>query len=187
MRLLSTIAVLALAACIVPAWAAGVWPAEVGNFHQIDDHIYRGAQPSAEGWNALANLGVRVVLDLRPDGELQEHFVRSEREAVEAAGMRYISIPMDGWAKPKEQEISRALAVLESGEPVFVHCRAGRDRTGTVIACYRIAHDRWSNTQALAEAAADGMNPAETAMQHYILGFQVRPEGIQAAQLHTAK
>ena len=46
-------------------------------------------------------------------------------------------------------QIEQVLALLNSQEPVFVHCHRGSDRTGTVIACYRIAHDRWDQKQAL--------------------------------------
>jgi uncharacterized protein (TIGR01244 family) len=142
------------------------------NFHYVDDHVYRGAQPARDGWNALANLGVKLVIDLRPDGELQEHWTRSEQEAVEAAGMRYINVPMHGWAAPDDKQILRIIATLESGERVFVHCRAGKDRTGTVIACYRIVHDHWTRKRALSEAASLGMSPRKAAMQDYILSFR---------------
>jgi uncharacterized protein (TIGR01244 family) len=154
-----------------PLWATNLNTPNVANFHQVDDHVYRGAQPTTEGWKELAKLGIQVVVDLRPDGELQEHWTRLERRAVEAAGMRYISVPMDGWAKPDSTKVARVLAQLESGDRVFVHCRAGRDRTGTVIACYRMTQDHWTNELALEEAKSDGMNPLETAMQHYILDF----------------
>jgi uncharacterized protein (TIGR01244 family) len=142
------------------------------NFHYVGDHVYRGAQPARDGWNALANLGVKLVIDLRPDGELQEHWTRSEQEAVEAAGMRYINVPMNGWAAPDNEQILRIIATLESGERVFVHCRAGKDRTGTVIACYRIVHDHWTRKRALSEAASLGMSPRKAAMQNYILSFR---------------
>jgi tyrosine-protein phosphatase SIW14 len=142
------------------------------NFHYVDAHVYRGAQPAGDGWNALANLGVKLVIDLRPDGEFQEHWTRSEQEAVEAIGMRYINVPMNGWAAPSNQQILGIVATLESGGRVFVHCRAGKDRTGTVIACYRIVHDHWTRKRALSEAASLGMSPHKAAMQNYILSFR---------------
>jgi tyrosine-protein phosphatase SIW14 len=142
------------------------------NFHYVDDHVYRGAQPAPNGWNALANLGVKLVIDLRRDGELREHWTRSEQKAVEAVGMRYVNVPMNGWVAPDNKQILRIIATLESGQRVFVHCRAGKDRTGTVIACYRIGHDHWTRKRALSEAASLGMSPRKAAMQHYILGFR---------------
>jgi protein tyrosine/serine phosphatase len=57
-------------------------------------------------------------------------------------------------------------------DPVFVHCRRGKDRTGTVIACYRIQHDGWTNIHALEEAKSHGMSFAERSMRAYILHFK---------------
>jgi tyrosine-protein phosphatase SIW14 len=178
---------LALITLAVPIWAMSLDAPDVSNFHQVDDHVYRGAQPTAEGWKELAKLGIQVVVDLRPDGELREHWTRSEREAVAAAGMRYISVPMNGWAKPDSSRVVRALAELESSHRVFVHCRAGKDRTGTVIACYRITHNHWTNERALEEARSDGMNPLETAMQQYILDFHPVSHALEMASTPQAR
>jgi tyrosine-protein phosphatase SIW14 len=61
---------------------------------------------------------------------------------------------MKGFVAPTDEEVSKVLALLDSNSdvPIFVHCRRGSDRTGAVIACYRIAHDHWKNGQALKEA-----------------------------------
>jgi protein tyrosine/serine phosphatase len=68
------------------------------------------------------------------------------------------------------------LALLndESAGPVFIHCRRGNDRTGMIIACYRISHDHWENRKALDEAIANGMSWAEIAMRHYVLHFSLK-------------
>jgi tyrosine-protein phosphatase SIW14 len=137
----------------------------VPNFHQVDEHVYRGAQPHGQGFDGLAKIGIRTVIDLR--GE------KSEETAVERAGMRYVRLPWNGYKAPAEAQIATVLALLNdnSAWPVFVHCRRGADRTGTAIACYRIAHDHWTNQQALAEAKTFGMSSLEVAMQRFILSF----------------
>ena len=61
--------------------------------------------------------------------------------------------------------------VDDSAGPIFVHCRRGADRTGTVIACYRITHDGWTNQRALKEATSYGMSWLEFGMQRYVLAF----------------
>ena len=139
--------------------------AGIGNFHQVNEHIYRGAQPNGRGFAGLAKLGIKTVIDLRGEN--------SERTAVERAGLQYVRMPWSGLRAPDDAQIAAVLALLDdSGQwPVFVHCRRGADRTGTAIACYRIAHDHWSNQQALSEARTFGMSSLETAMQHYILRF----------------
>ena len=137
----------------------------VANFHQVNEHVYRGAQPHGQGFAGLAQLGIKTVLDLR--GE------RSERIAVENAGMHYVRLPWSGYKAPSDSQIAAVLALLNdnSAWPVFVHCRRGADRTGTAIACYRIAHDHWTNARALDEARSLGMSSLETAMRQYILHF----------------
>jgi len=78
---------------------------------------------------------------------------------------------------PTDDQITRVLHQLDaiSAGPVFVHFRGDRDRTGTVIACYRIAHDRWESGPALAEARVNGMRPADVDMERYVKSFHPEP------------
>lgn len=144
----------------------------IRNFHQVNDHVYRGAQPSEQGFQALAQMGVQTVVDLRRDGENHEHFLEDEARLVEAAGMRYVSVPMQGVVAPSNEQIARVLAVLNSGERVFVHCREGKDRTGAIIACYRITHDKWSRPSAIQEANGYGMHWYEVGLRTYVMQFR---------------
>jgi protein tyrosine phosphatase len=83
---------------------------------------------------------------------------------------------------PTDEQIVSALKVMNdtSTGPVFVHCKRGADRTGTVIACYRISHDRWAVTKALDEASGYGMSWFQIAMRHYV---ESRGAGSQPALL----
>ncbi|MDE3197811.1 MAG: tyrosine-protein phosphatase [Acidobacteriota bacterium] len=159
------IALLALAA--MPALAGDL--RGVGNFHEVNGELYRGAQPTAEGFRNLAKLGVKTVVDLRGS----EHSIADEKRVVEADGMRYVSIPMRGFRTPTRGQIGAALKVLDDPKagPVFVHCRRGADRTGAVIACYRIAHDKWDNARALHEASGCGMSPFQLAIRSFVRHF----------------
>jgi len=164
--------VLFLAAVCVPGLlAADV--AGVPNFHQVNDHVYRGAQPKAEGFQSLSKLGIKTIIDLRESGGRS----RTEEGLVTAAGMRYVSIPLSGIKAPTDADIAKLLALMDnsSAGPVFIHCRRGADRTGTVCACYRIVHDHWENQKALSEARSFGMSWMEKAMQSYVLHFQTLP------------
>ena len=141
----------------------------VENFHQVDEHVYRGAQPSNAGFAGLAKLGIKTVIDLR--GE------KSEESEVQQAGMHYVRLAWSGYHAPADAQIAAVLSLLNNSSawPVFVHCKSGADRTGTAIACYRISHDHWTNQQALAEAKSFGMSPMEIGMHHFILRFAPAP------------
>ena len=138
-------------------------------------------QSSDEGFQYLAKLGVKNIIDLR---EADERSAAEER-AVTAAGMRYINVPMTGLTAPTEAEIARILTLLEdnSAGPAFVHCKQGVDRTGAVIAAYHIDQDNWENARALADAKAHRMSFFQFPRQQYILGFRPRIVEANAASL----
>jgi len=158
---------LAIGTLIIPFALAAAQPVGVPNFHQVSEQIYRGAQPTPEGFQELAKMGIKTVVDLRRE----EPQVRGERRIVEALGIKFLSVPMSMQA-PTEEQVSRVMQELYSNAgPVFVHCHGGRDRTGTVIACYRKAHDAWDSQKALQEADLDGMR-RDVGMRQYVRKFQ---------------
>jgi len=177
-----------LSALIVTAFAsvgsAGSVIPGVGNFQKVDDHVYRGAQPTAEGFANLKKLGIKIVIDLREPGDRSA----AEDKVVSAAGMQYVSVPMYGMETPKNQSVQKALALMEDASvgPVFVHCKRGADRTGGVIACYRVEHDRWKNERALAEAKSMGMSWFQKAIQSYVMKYQPRNLDTLAAKTFDA-
>lgn len=155
----------------------------VPNFHQVDAHVYRGAQPTDEGYRSLSKLGIKTVVDLQESGDRGV----AESKAVAAAGMQYISVPMKGMARPSDTSVEKVLGLLEDSNsgPVFVHCHRGADRTGGVIACYRIEHDHWESGKALDEARSLGMSWYQKAIQGYVRGFVPRTS-IAADTSHTS-
>ena len=162
-------------ACLIlfslPAFAASS-VSGIGNFYKVDDHVYRGAQPTDQGLKYLAGIGVKTILDLRGAGRRSSE----EERAVTALGMHYVNVPMSGFEPPTEAQISKALELLEdtASGPVFVHCRRGADRTGAVVAAYRIESSHWDNARALREAISEGMSFFQLPRQSYIMKFQPR-------------
>ncbi len=164
-------ALLALVLCLAPLAAAADNPAaeHVRNFGEVSDRLYRGGQPDQRALEELAARHVALVIDLRERSQQ----TNVEQQMVEALKMKYLNIPFRGFGAPSDDQVRRVLWLLVNGDTqkIFVHCWRGKDRTGTVIACYRIQHDGWDNKKALAEAHKYGMSITERGMRSYILHF----------------
>ena len=121
----------------------------LSNFGYVTDTLYRGAQPSPAGFETLRRIGVSIVVNFREEaGET----VREKHE-VEALGMRYVGIPWSGRHTPTDSQVIEFLDLVRSNPHVkiFVHCERGADRTGTMIAAYRIAVEHKSVVDAVSE------------------------------------
>ena len=145
---------------------------ELPNFHQVNSQLYRGAQPKHDGFKRLSELGIKTVINLRAGDDTSQ----AEDAEARAAGLRYFGLPFKQTGRPTDDQIDHVLAIINDppNQPVFVHCRLGEDRTGTVIAIYRIVHDGWTSERAKAEANQLGMHPWEIGMKNYIHDFYQR-------------
>jgi protein tyrosine/serine phosphatase len=120
---------------------------KIGNFGQMDERFYRGGRPKPEEFKNLAALGIHTVIDLTDNSR------EREQPAVEAAGMRYINIPIVDKTNPSVEQINEFLKVTNNPATgkFYVHCAGGRHRTGVMGAVYRFNHDHWSYDQVYAE------------------------------------
>lgn len=123
---------------------------DLPNFSQVSANLYRGAQPTEAGVKQLAAMGVKTIINLRGADER----ARTEETWAKNAGMKFINVSLRNWFEPKTEDIERVIEEIDAPEnqPVFVHCKRGADRTGTVVAVYRISHDNWTAKQANDEA-----------------------------------
>jgi protein tyrosine/serine phosphatase len=145
---MATIAVLSLT---LPASAqlSALAPVRIENFAKVNDAYFRGAQPVGSDYADLARLGVKTVINLIGDDDLD----RTEEASVEEHGMRYVQIPMSTRKAPTAQQLDSFLAVANdpASQPVYVHCVGGRHRTGVMTAVYRMIKDGISGAEAFAE------------------------------------
>ena len=145
-------------------------PAQHGilNFGKISDGLFRGAQPDATAIRNLETLGIKTILDLRMPKAVWK---REETEA-RAHSILYTNFPMHGLGRPTEEQVRKVLSLMETFPgPVFVHCQHGCDRTGTIIACYRIEHDHWTHEAAFQEARRYGISWFERGMKSFVMEF----------------
>jgi tyrosine-protein phosphatase SIW14 len=171
LRIISTVLTLLITVTVAGAQDEAKYK-ELPNYHQVNATLFRGGQPGEGGFQRLASLGIKTVINLRDDDERE----RAEEAEVRAAGLRYFNISLDGLGRPSDEKIERVLAIINAPEnqPVFVHCKRGSDRTGTVIAVYRISHDGWTSEQAKDEAKRYGLGFWEVGMKDYIRDYYER-------------
>jgi tyrosine-protein phosphatase SIW14 len=169
----AVLSLLLTAGFLSAATAPAPQPRGVHNFIQVNDGIFRGAEPSPDGLIDLRALNVSTIIDLREKGEGTEQ----ERKIAQGLGMKYINIPLKPFSAPSQAQVEYVLSLLQQQKAgkIFVHCHYGKDRTGTVIACYRIEHEGWSNARALSEAKQDGLRRLEPGMKNFILHFAPTP------------
>lgn len=131
--------------------------AGIPNFGKIDEHLYRGAQPRAGGLPELKKLGVTTIVDLRGEDPSKSTW---EQKHAETLGIRFVHIPVSGWAPPSDAQVAEFLNIFRANpqERVFVHCRYGDDRTGVFVAVYRMAFDKFLSDDAIHEMYFFGFN-----------------------------
>lgn len=117
---------------------------------------YPGQPESPEGRRRIAFLldcGFDYFLDLTEPGELATY-----GPLVASRGARHHRISLVDMTVPSDAGQMAAILdaldlALDAGRRIYLHCRGGVGRTGTVVGCYLVRHGM-SGTQALDQIAA---------------------------------
>lgn len=143
----------------------------VENFARVNPNLYRGGQPTEEGFKHLKAMGIKTVIDFRS--------YHSTKKLVEAAGMTPVEIPLKadlGSVPPSDDELKKFFEVLldPTRQPVYIHCAFGKDRTGTMAACYRLECDGWTPDEALQEMEAFGYHYIYRDLINFVKSYKPR-------------
>jgi protein tyrosine/serine phosphatase len=177
------IAIIAVLSLTLPAAAqvAVVSPIRIDNFARVNDAYFRGAQPIDSDYADLARLGVKTVINLIGDSDLDH----TEQSSVEQHGMRYVQIPMSTRKAPTAQQLEAFLSLVndEASQPVYVHCVGGRHRTGVMTAIYRMTKDGISGAEAFAEMKRFKYGPdfLHPEFKKFVIEFDAKKAAIAAA------
>ncbi len=131
------------------SWAEPISIEDVPNLYCFGLGLYRGAQPKANGFEKLQKLGIKTIINLRS--------FHSDKEKVLRLGVSYEQIHMKAWHAEKEDVVRFLRIAIDPGcLPIFVHCHHGSDRTGLMVAAYRVVVNGWTKEQAIREMVEGG-------------------------------
>jgi len=131
----------------------GLWYPVRHYVAEVSSDLVRGSRPrNMADYRALAKMGVRTCINLAAERDI-------DREASRELSMGNLRIPVIDNTAPTMSQVWQFLRVLRNHDAgrFFVHCEAGRGRTGTFVACYRISQG-WNVERAIAEARKYGLS-----------------------------
>lgn len=131
----------------------------------VPGHIYRGAQPTDQGFKDLAKYNIKTVINLREEADVIAH----EKPLVESLGMNFISVPLSGFFRPSDKNISSIEQALNNPDlqPIFIHCQHGQDRTGLAIGLFRVFTQKVSAPNSYQEMLDLGFHPLLVGLETY--------------------
>ena len=140
-------------------------PPPIPAFREVTPDIFRGARPDPAGLQALVKQGIKTDLDLEDNAPAEI----AESAVAKGLGLQFISKKMSSTLSPGDAEVDEILAILEnqSNYPIFVHCKLGEDRTGLIVALYRVLDQKWSAPDAYNEWVQDGFHVHLTGLKDY--------------------
>ena len=115
----------------------------VGNLYQVSEELYRSEQPDKKGFANLKKLGIQSVLNLRK--------YHTDDDEAKGLNLNLYSYKMSA-GNITEEDIEKCIRIIRMApKPILIHCMHGSDRTGTIVAAYRIVEQNWSVDDAIAE------------------------------------
>jgi protein tyrosine/serine phosphatase len=153
-------------------WAQPVMGVSLGNFYQVSTNLYRSEQPTGKELKMLETMGIKSILNLRGHHADDKNAVKN--------GITLYQVKMRAGSMD-EESVKKALAILRTApKPVLVHCWHGSDRTGLVVALYRITEQNWTREQAIDELEHGGFGYHEKLFPNIV-------EFIQKVDLNSLK
>jgi protein tyrosine phosphatase (PTP) superfamily phosphohydrolase (DUF442 family) len=161
----TTVFVWMLFSCAALAQEVTASSAGLPKFEQVNDKLFRGGQPRPGALLRLRELGIDTIVNLRGASDR----TRAEAAEARALGLNYVNVALPNWGRPQDERVQRILMIINAPQNgrVFVHCKDGVDRTGTIVALHRITREGWNTGDALAEAEARGMRRIQIWMRDY--------------------
>jgi tyrosine-protein phosphatase SIW14 len=154
--------------------AQSVEGSRIDNIYRVSAELYRSGQPSAQQMHELQAMGVKSILNLRQ--------YNSDDKEARGTTLQLYHIRMNAGRINDEQMIEALSVISRAPKPVLVHCWHGSDRTGAVVAMYRIVFENWTKQAAIDELMQPQYGHHETVYRNIARYIeQVDVEAIRAA------
>ncbi len=129
-------------------WATPIIGSQLQNLYKVSDKLYRSEQPGGQEFKDISMLGIGEVLNLRE--------YHSDNDEAEGLDLRLHQIKINAGDISEDQVIASLEIIQNSQSPILVHCWHGSDRTGAIVASYRVVIDGWSKEKAIDELVNGG-------------------------------
>ncbi len=139
------------------------------NLQKVGNELWRGGQPSRDGFLRLREKGVKTLINLREEPES----IAAERKLASELGFDYVSIPFRPFDIPDASKIEEFLEIMRDSNrhSVYVHCLHGMDRTGLIVAVYRMSAHDWTFSDAYEEMLKMGFHEAFENLRQVVLNY----------------
>jgi protein tyrosine phosphatase (PTP) superfamily phosphohydrolase (DUF442 family) len=129
-------------------WANQIIGSTLSNWYKINNDIYRSKQPDEEDFKQINKFGIKSVLNLR--------YYHDDNDETKGLKLRLFHLPLNAGGINQKDIINAIRIINDAEKPLLIHCWHGSDRTGAVIAAYRIVFDGWSVNEAIDEMINGG-------------------------------
>lgn len=123
---------------------------------EVTKGIYRGSQEDIS--EKLLTKNIKSILKLNADDMMDEY------RFCEKNDIEFCDVVLSEFKKPSKRDLDALINIIKNNymvklRPLFIHCKHGHERTGIVIAHYRMKIEGWSKWKAIKEALQEGFSP----------------------------
>ncbi len=113
----------------------------IKNFHQVSEDLYRSGQPQHKGMLELERKGIKTIINLRKS--------INDRREIKGTELKEVRIRIQTKKLNYQDVLQTMIAFRDAEKPMLVHCRRGSDRTGCMVAAYRMVFLDWDKERAI--------------------------------------
>ena len=124
-------------------WATKVELQGLNNMYKVDNDLYRSEQPKAKAMFLLDSMKIKTILNVRR--------IRNDRHEAKNTKLVLKHVPINTWFINYDDVVASLKEIVKSEKPILIHCKHGSDRTGCIVAAYRMVKCGWTKEESIKE------------------------------------